>query len=79
MTNLVVYIAMVIVGAAGYVKAPKSWLPEGKAQGEGQNGLSSNDNTVVTPQSVRMALSYMSEGMLMYFSSFENSIVSLLL
>ena len=70
---------MVIVGAAGYVKAPKSWLPEGKAQGEGQNGLSSNDNTVVTPQSVRMALSYMSEGMLMYFSSFENSIVSLLL
>jgi hypothetical protein len=37
-------VAMVIVGAAGYIRAPKSWLPNGKAQEEG--GLSSNDNTI---------------------------------
>ena len=51
-------VSMVIAGAAGYIQQPKSWLPA-KAQDGQSSSMSSNDDTVVTPESVKIALTYM--------------------
>jgi len=53
-------VSMVIAGAAGYIQQPKSWLPAKAQDGTGgSSSMSSNDDTIVTPESVRIALTYM--------------------
>ena len=54
-------VAMVIAGAAGYIQTPKSWLPKKAAQDK-SSIFNAKEETIVTPQSVRMALTYMASG-----------------